>query len=76
MQNDNFANGNTIEYFKIDIQPVQPQIYTNIGETGLVAYNGVSPGSTFHRTKGIDAVVRFTNVDTVGARIYLQRACS
>lgn len=56
-----FANGPPIDYYEVNIHPLDQQVYPNLGKTRLIGYDGVSPGPTFQMTKGREAVVRFIN---------------
>jgi bilirubin oxidase len=55
------SDGSSLDYYEIDIKPVNVQIYPNLGKTKLVGYNGEVPGPTFRMRKGREAVVRFIN---------------
>ena len=55
------ADGSTLDYFEIDIKPVDVQIYPGLKKTRLVGYNGGVPGPTFRMRQGREAVVRFVN---------------
>jgi hypothetical protein len=52
---------NGVEYYEIEIKPVDVQIYPNLGKTRLVGYNGEVPGPTFRMRQGTESVVRFIN---------------
>ncbi|ORY14545.1 oxidase cueO precursor [Clohesyomyces aquaticus] len=55
------SDGSPLDYYEVDIKPVQVQIYPNLGKTRLVGYNGQVPGPTFRMRQGREAVVRFVN---------------
>ncbi|KAK5150092.1 hypothetical protein LTR04_006888, partial [Oleoguttula sp. CCFEE 6159] len=57
----NPKTGTPIEYYEIDIKPLEQQIYPGRGKAKLWGYDGISPGPTFHMTRGREAVVRFIN---------------
>ncbi|THV66965.1 oxidase cueO precursor [Aureobasidium pullulans] len=50
-----------MDYYEVDIKPLEVQVYPNLGKTRLVRYDGQNPGPTFMMTKGREAVVRFIN---------------
>lgn len=52
---------NGVEYYEIEIRPVDVQIYPNLNKTRLVGYNGEVPGPTFRMRQNTEAVVRFIN---------------
>lgn len=51
----------TVDYYEIDIKPVDVQIYPKLNKTRHVGYDGIVPGPTFMMEKGKEAVVRFVN---------------
>ncbi|OCL13988.1 hypothetical protein AOQ84DRAFT_309695, partial [Glonium stellatum] len=53
--------GDPIDYFEIDIKPVELQLYPGLNKTRLVGYNGQVPGPTFMMRQGREAIVRFVN---------------
>ncbi|THX45558.1 oxidase cueO precursor [Aureobasidium pullulans] len=55
------ATGLPMDYYEVDIKPLEVQVYPNLGKTRLVGYDGQNPGPTFMMTKGREAVVRFIN---------------
>ena len=67
-------NGSVIDYFEIDIKPLEQQIYPNLGKTRLVGYDGLSPGPTFVVQKGREAVVRFINHGDRASAVHLHGA--
>jgi bilirubin oxidase len=50
-----------MDYYEVDIKPLEVQVYPKLGKTRLVGYDGQNPGPTFHMTRGREAVVRFIN---------------
>ncbi|PVH83779.1 hypothetical protein DL98DRAFT_585247 [Cadophora sp. DSE1049] len=56
----NNHTGKPIQYYEIDIKPLQQQVYPG-KQTRLVGYDGLSPGPTFMMEKGVEAIVRFIN---------------
>ncbi|KAI5271595.1 oxidase cueO precursor [Aureobasidium subglaciale] len=50
-----------MDYYEVEIKPVEVQVYPKLGKTRLVGYDGQNPGPTFHMTRGREAVVRFIN---------------
>ena len=50
-----------MNYYEVDIKPVDIQIYPNLKKTRHVGYDGMVPGPTFMMEKGTEAVVRFIN---------------
>lgn len=55
------SDGSLLDYYEVEIKPVDVQIYPNLGKTKLVGYNGEVPGPTFRMRQGREAVVRFIN---------------
>lgn len=54
-------DGRRIDFYEINVQKFEKQIYPNLNTTTLVGYDGIAPGPTFHMTKGTEAVVRYIN---------------
>lgn len=50
-----------MDYYEVEIKPLEVQIYPHLNKTRLVGYDGQNPGPTFMMTKGREAVVRFVN---------------
>lgn len=69
-------NGSVIDYYEIDIKPVQQQVFPNLGQTRLVGYDGMSPGPTFVVQKGREAVVRVLNHGDRASAVHLHGAYS
>jgi bilirubin oxidase len=57
----NNHTGKAINYYEVNIQPVDVQIYPNLPKTRLVGYDGMVPGPTFMMEQGTEAIVRFIN---------------
>ncbi|KAK4980918.1 hypothetical protein LTR66_002469 [Elasticomyces elasticus] len=57
----NSSTGVTIDYYEVEIKPLEQQIYPGLKKARLIGYDGISPGPTFHMEKGREAVVRFIN---------------
>jgi bilirubin oxidase len=57
----NHTTGNYIDYYEINIKPLEQQVYPGLKKARLVGYDGASPGPTFRMTRGREAVVRFKN---------------
>lgn len=57
----NPATGVPIDYYEIEIKPIEQQVYPGLKPSRLIGYDGVSPGPTFHIEKGRESVVRFIN---------------
>ncbi|KAL0253072.1 hypothetical protein SLS55_010522 [Diplodia seriata] len=57
----NPKTGAAIDYYEINILPLQQQVYPGLGKANLVGYDGVSPGPTFKVERGTETVVRFIN---------------
>lgn len=55
------SDGSLLDYYEVEIKPIDVQIYPNLGKTKLVGYNGEVPGPTFRMRQGREAVVRFIN---------------
>ncbi|KAH6660978.1 Cupredoxin [Truncatella angustata] len=60
-----------IDYYEVNIQPFQRQIYPNKGKTNLVGYDGIAPGPTFLVEKGRETVVRFINNAKLPSSVHL-----
>jgi len=67
---------NGVQYYEIEIKPVDVQIYPNLGKTRLVGYNGEVPGPTFRMRQGTEAVVRFINKGTLANSVHLHGSYS
>ncbi|KAK5675844.1 hypothetical protein LTS10_011575 [Elasticomyces elasticus] len=65
------SNGQSIEYYEIEIKPLTQQVYPGLSKTALVGYDGISPGPTFRMRKGTQAIVRFINHGTQASSIHL-----
>ncbi|KAK3624293.1 hypothetical protein LTR56_021114 [Elasticomyces elasticus] len=65
------SNGQTIEYYEVEIKPLTQQVYPGLSKTNLVGYDGISPGPTFRMRKGTQAIVRFINHGTQASSIHL-----
>ncbi|CAI6337125.1 unnamed protein product [Periconia digitata] len=70
------SDGSDLDYYEIDIKPVDVQIYPGLGKTHLVGYNGGVPGPTFRMQKGREAVVRFVNHATLANSVHLHGSYS
>jgi bilirubin oxidase len=57
----NPSTGKPLDYYEVDIKPVEQQIYPNLKKTRMVGYDGQVPGPTFQMTQGREAIVRFIN---------------
>lgn len=55
-----FRSYETLDYYEIDIKPVDIEIYPGI-KARHVGYDGMVPGPTFKMKQGREAVVRFIN---------------
>ncbi|KAK3626459.1 hypothetical protein LTR22_023153 [Elasticomyces elasticus] len=65
------SNGQSVEYYEVEIKPLTQQVYPGLSKTALVGYDGISPGPTFRMRKGTQAVVRFINHGTQASSIHL-----
>lgn len=76
----NFTNphtGRIINYYEVDIKPVDVQIYpAPMKKAKLVGYDGLIPGPTFMQEKGQEAVVRFINHGTLPNSVHLHGSYS
>ncbi|PVI04475.1 oxidase cueO precursor [Periconia macrospinosa] len=70
------SDGSDLDYYEVDIKPVDVQIYPNLGKAHLVGYNGQVPGPTFRMRKGREAVVRFVNHGTIANSVHLHGSYS
>jgi len=50
-----------IDYYEIELKPLEQQVYPGLKPARLVGYDGISPGPTFKVEKGRESVVRFIN---------------
>ncbi|KAL2070242.1 hypothetical protein VTL71DRAFT_13268 [Oculimacula yallundae] len=57
----NNRTGKPIQYYEVDIKPLEQQIFPGLGKTRLIGYDGISPGPTFMMEQGTEAIVRFIN---------------
>lgn len=75
-----FANNHTggvVNYYEIDIKPVEIQIYPPpMKKARFVGYDGQIPGPTFIQNKGDEAVVRFINHGDRSSAIHLHGSYS
>jgi hypothetical protein len=60
-----------IDYYEVEIKPLEAQIYPGLSKTKLVGYDGKVPGPTFHMTQGRESVVRFINNSPMASAIHL-----
>ncbi|RDW64720.1 cupredoxin [Coleophoma cylindrospora] len=72
----NETTGKSIDYYEINIQKFDAQVYPELGKTTLVGYDGMAPGPTFYMTKGREAIVRFVNNYTRPSSIHLHGSYS
>ncbi|KAL1643179.1 hypothetical protein SLS61_009379 [Didymella pomorum] len=70
------SDGSLLDYYEVEIKPVDVQIYPNLGKTKLVGYNGEVPGPTFRMRQGREAVVRFINKGTLANSVHLHGSYS
>ncbi|KAF3003188.1 hypothetical protein E8E13_009445 [Curvularia kusanoi] len=70
------ASLGNIDYYEIDIKPVDVQIYPNLKPTRLVGYNGQVPGPTFRMRQGREAIVRFINHGDLANSVHLHGSYS
>jgi hypothetical protein len=57
----NETTNSYIDYYELEIKPLEQQVYSDLKPAKLVGYNGTSPGPTFRMERGREAVVRFIN---------------
>lgn len=68
----NNHTGGLINYYEINIQPVEIQIYPPpMKKARFVGYDGQIPGPTFIQNKGEEAIVRFINHGDQSSSIHL-----
>lgn len=67
----NNHTGGKINYYEIDIKPVEIQIYPGLKKARFVGYDGMIPGPTFMQNKGEEAIVRFINHGDRSSSIHL-----
>lgn len=65
-----------IDYYEVNILPLQQQVYPNLGLANLVGYDGISPGPTFRMERGREAVVRFVNKASMANSVHLHGSYS
>ncbi|KAF2734232.1 Cupredoxin [Polyplosphaeria fusca] len=73
----NNHTGGIINYYEIDIKPVEIQIYPPpMKKARFVGYDGSIPGPTFIQNKGEEAIVRFINHGDRSSSIHLHGSYS
>lgn len=73
----NNHTGGIINYYEIDIKPVEIQIYPlPMKKARFVGYDGIIPGPTFMHKKGDEAIVRFINHGDRSSSIHLHGSYS
>jgi hypothetical protein len=65
-----------IDYYEVDIQPFQKEVFPGLSSTSMVGYDGMSPGPMFVIEKGREAVVRFSNKATTDSVVHLHGSYS
>jgi FtsP/CotA-like multicopper oxidase with cupredoxin domain len=69
--------GGTVNYYEIEIKPVEIQIYPPpMKKARFVGYDGMIPGPTFMQQKGEEAIVRFINHGDRSSSIHLHGSYS
>ncbi|KAK3364574.1 Cupredoxin [Lasiosphaeria hispida] len=72
----NPVTGNPIDYYEVNINAFQSQVYPGKGPANLVGYDGISPGPTFLIERGRETVVRFVNNATMDNSVHLHGSYS
>lgn len=72
----NHTTGNWIDYYEINIKPLEQQVYPGLKKAQLVGYDGTAPGPTFRMTRGREAVVRFKNYGNTDISVHLHGSYS
>jgi len=73
----NNTTGGKINYYEIDIKPVEKQIYPlPFKKARFVGYDGLVPGPTFVQERGEEAIVRFINHGDRASSIHLHGSYS
>ncbi|KAF2999037.1 hypothetical protein E8E13_008447 [Curvularia kusanoi] len=73
----NNHTGGVVNYYEIDIKPVEIQIYPPpMKKARFVGYDGQIPGPTFIQNKGEEAIVRFINHGDRSSSIHLHGSYS
>ncbi|KJX94221.1 hypothetical protein TI39_contig4207g00004 [Zymoseptoria brevis] len=66
----------TVDYYEVEIKPLEAQLYPGLSKTKLVGYDGRAPGPTFKMTKGREAVIRFINNADMASSVHLHGSYS
>lgn len=72
----NPSTGKPVDYYEIEIKPLEVQIYPNLKKTRMVGYDGQVPGPSFHMTQGREAIVRFINHGDIANSVHLHGSYS
>lgn len=64
-------DGRTIDYYELNIEAFQEQIYNGLEPANLVGFNGTSPGPTFRVQRGHETVVRINNNHDEASNLHL-----
>jgi bilirubin oxidase len=70
------SNGQTVDYYEVEIKSFEAQVYPNLGKTKLVGYDGISPGPTFKVKRGRESIVRFLNNGIRATSVHLHGSYS
>lgn len=65
------VNGRIVDFYSLNIEPFEAQIYPDLGPAHLTGYNGMSPGPTFVVDKGQETIVRALNRGSLSASLHL-----
>ncbi|KAF2761281.1 Cupredoxin [Pseudovirgaria hyperparasitica] len=68
--------GAPIDFYEVDILPLEQQVYPKLGKAKLWGYDGISPGPTFRMEKGRESVVRFINHGRLANSVHLHGSYS
>lgn len=65
------VNGRSVDFYTLNIESFDAQIYPDLGPAHLIGYNGMSPGPTFAVDRGHETIVRALNNGQLPASVHL-----
>lgn len=72
----NPKTGKPVEFYEVNIEAFETQIFDGLPATQMVGYDGMSPGPTFRIAQGTETVVRFVNQYDRNSSIHLHGSFS
>ena len=76
LSTSNINGTQPVQYYELDIDKFQQQVYPNLGPANLAGYNGRPVGPTFRIPVGTESIVRLTNNNDLSASMHLHGAWS